>query len=99
MQDVENLLQLDEPDFTFGEDGDLIQFTPGQPLPATPTVTRGAQMHSDVGASARVRREHEEGQQGGDQVSLAMKFYFVLYCTYTCALKALSFYTSTHHSP
>lgn len=26
-------------------------------------------MHSDAGASARVRREHEEGRQAGDQVS------------------------------
>ncbi|KAF9698437.1 hypothetical protein EKO04_003770 [Ascochyta lentis] len=63
---VDDILQLDEPDFTFGEDGNLIVFTPRQPAPATPAVA-GAPMHSDAGASARVRREHEEGQQGGDQ--------------------------------
>ncbi|KAJ4358948.1 R8 protein [Ascochyta clinopodiicola] len=64
---VDDMLQLDEPDFTFGEDGNIIQFTPSQPAPATPAVA-GAPTHSDAGASARVRREHEEGQQGGDQV-------------------------------
>ena len=68
--DVENLLQLDEPDFIFGEDGDMIEFTPGQPAPATPAAVGGAPMHSDAGASARVRQEHGEGQQVGDQVSI-----------------------------
>lgn len=71
MMDVDNMLQLDEPDFTFGEDGDLIEFTPGQPAPATPANAGGMYMHSDAGASARVRQEHKEGQQGGDQVSLS----------------------------
>ncbi|KZM18792.1 R8 protein [Ascochyta rabiei] len=64
---VDDILQLDEPDFTFGEDGNIIQFTPSQPALATPAVA-GATMHSDAGASARVRWEHEEGQQAGDQV-------------------------------
>lgn len=65
---IDNLLQLDDPDFTFGEDGDLIEFTPSHPAPATPAVMRGAPMHSDAGASARVRLEHKEGQQAGAQV-------------------------------
>ncbi|KAF2629688.1 hypothetical protein BU25DRAFT_489699 [Macroventuria anomochaeta] len=68
MFDIDNLMQLDEPDFIFGEDGDIIELTPGQPAPATPAAAGGARMHSDAGASARVRQEHEEGQQGGDQV-------------------------------
>lgn len=73
MLDIDNLLQLDEPDFTFGEDGDIIELTPGQHAPATPAAAGGAPMYSDAGASARVRQEHEEGQQGGAQVSTAAK--------------------------
>lgn len=73
--DAEDLLQLDEPDFTFGEDGDLIDFTTGQHAPATPAAGEGVSMHSDAGASARVRREHEEGRHAGDQVSVAAISY------------------------
>lgn len=76
MLDVDNMLQLDEPDFTFGEDGDLIEFTPGQPAPATPATAGGMHIHSDTGASARVRQEHTEGQRGGDQVSLGSFIHF-----------------------
>ncbi|KAJ4320790.1 R8 protein [Neodidymelliopsis sp. IMI 364377] len=65
---IDNLLQLDEPDFTFGEDGDLIEFSLGKSAPMTPQIVEGAPMHSDAAASARVRKEHEDGQQGGDQV-------------------------------
>lgn len=72
--DLDHLLNLEEPDFVFGEDGDIIELTPVQRAPETPAAapaTGGAPMHSDAGASARVRQEHEEGQQGGAQVSLA----------------------------
>jgi meiotic recombination protein REC8 len=74
MLDIDNLLNLEEPDFVFGEDGDIIEFTPGQRAPETPAVavaTGGVQMLSDAGASARVRQEHQERQQGGAQVSFA----------------------------
>ncbi|ORY18856.1 Rec8 like protein-domain-containing protein [Clohesyomyces aquaticus] len=56
---------LDDPDFGFDADGNLIEFTPGQPVPGTPAVAGGATVTSDAGASARVRREHEEGQRAG----------------------------------
>ncbi|KAF3046067.1 hypothetical protein E8E12_010786 [Didymella heteroderae] len=70
MLDIDKLLNLAEPDFVFGEDGDIIEFTSGQRAPETPaaaTAAGVASMHSDAGASARVRQEHEEGQQGGAQ--------------------------------
>jgi len=72
--DLDHLLNLEEPDFVFGEDGDIIEFTPGQRAPETPaaaTATGGAPMHSDAGASARVRQEHEERQQDAARVSSA----------------------------
>ncbi len=72
MAEIDKLLQLDEPDFTFGEDGDIIELTPSKRaaiLPATPTAVVAPSMHSDVGISAKVRQEHEEGQQRGAQVS------------------------------
>ncbi|KAJ4381064.1 R8 protein [Didymella sp. IMI 355093] len=76
MLDIDNLLNLEELDFVFGEDGDIIEFTPGQRAPETPAVaaaTGGVQMLSDAGASVRVRQEHEEGQQAGAQVSHVLK--------------------------
>ena len=72
MQDIDNILQLDDPDFAFGEDGDIIELTPGSRAPvapATPVAVGRATMHSDAGASSQVRREHAEGQQRGEQVS------------------------------
>ncbi|KAH6618684.1 hypothetical protein C7974DRAFT_436078 [Boeremia exigua] len=70
MFDIDNLLRLDEPDFTFGEDGDIIEFAPGQrapAAPATPTAATAPSMHSYAGASAKVRQEHEEGLQRDKQ--------------------------------
>lgn len=59
---------LDEPDFTFGDDGNIIQLGDDGFIPRTPGVHGGSTMHSDAGASARVRREHEEGRQAGVQI-------------------------------
>jgi meiotic recombination protein REC8 len=72
--DLDHLLDLEEPEFVFGEDGDIIEFTPGQRAPETPAASPAggvALMHSDAGASARVRQEHGEGHQGGAQVSFS----------------------------
>lgn len=72
--DIDKLLNLEEPEFIFGEDGDIIEFSPGPHAPKTPvaaTATGGTPMLSDAGASARVRQEHEEGQLGGMLVSSA----------------------------
>ncbi|KAI8934714.1 hypothetical protein NX059_008403 [Plenodomus lindquistii] len=59
---------LDEPDFTFADDGHMIQLGDDDFVPRTPAVQGGSTMQSDAGASARVRREHEEGRQAGAQI-------------------------------
>jgi len=64
-------IQLEDPDFMIADDGEIIQLPPRQNMPSTPARTAGAKMSSDAGASARVRREHNDGQQVGDQVSFA----------------------------
>ncbi|KAH9864959.1 hypothetical protein IAQ61_008905 [Plenodomus lingam] len=56
---------LDEPDFTFGDDGNIIQLGDNDIVPRTPGISM---MQSDAGASARLRREHEEGRQTGLQI-------------------------------
>ncbi|KAG9205311.1 hypothetical protein G6514_008890 [Epicoccum nigrum] len=76
MQDIDNILQLDDPDFAFGEDGDIIELSPGSRAPvapATPVAAGRKTMHSDASASSQVRREHAEGQQRGDQVTNILK--------------------------
>ncbi|KAF1929380.1 uncharacterized protein M421DRAFT_100483 [Didymella exigua CBS 183.55] len=82
--DIDNLLNLEEPEFIFGEDGNIIEFTPAQHAPETPAAAvaaGGAPMQSDAGASARVRREHEEGQLGraealgGDRMNIDLPIY------------------------
>ncbi|KAF1942013.1 hypothetical protein EJ02DRAFT_512039 [Clathrospora elynae] len=60
-------VELGEPSFMFGDDGDIVIMTPRKPAAATPGGTGGTTMSGDAGASARVRREHEEGQQDGAQ--------------------------------
>ncbi|KAF2847713.1 hypothetical protein T440DRAFT_500908 [Plenodomus tracheiphilus IPT5] len=62
------LLNLDEPDFTFGDDGNIIQLGDDGDVPRTPGVHGGSTMPGDASASARVRREHEEGRQAGAQI-------------------------------
>jgi hypothetical protein len=57
-------MDFEEPDFMFSADGDLVQLTPAAIRSETPAIPGG------TGASARVRREHEEGLQGDAQVSL-----------------------------
>lgn len=72
MLDIDKLLQLNDPEFAFGEDGEIIEFTPGsraQAAPATPVNARAVPMHSDADASARVRQDHEEVRHRGEQVS------------------------------
>ncbi|KAI4910896.1 hypothetical protein J4E90_007153 [Alternaria incomplexa] len=60
-------IQLEDPDFMIADDGEIIQLPPRRKIPSTPARTAGAKMSSDAGASARVRKEHEDGQQVGDQ--------------------------------
>lgn len=74
-----DIIQLEEPDFMIADDGEIIQLPPRRKMPSTPARTAGAKMSSDAGASARVRKEHEEGQQAGDQVSFAA--FSTCFCT------------------
>lgn len=85
MLDIDHLLSFEEPDFVFGEDGDIIESTAGRRAPETPAAaptTEGAPMHSDTVVSAWVRQEHEEGQHGGAQV----RFAAISHRTYTASL-------------
>ncbi|KAF2130883.1 hypothetical protein P153DRAFT_206353 [Dothidotthia symphoricarpi CBS 119687] len=62
------MLDLADPDFTFDANGELVDFPPRSVMSGTPAMSGGAAMLSDAGASARVRREHEDGQQFGVQI-------------------------------
>ncbi|CAO2651005.1 Nn.00g093020.m01.CDS01 [Neocucurbitaria sp. VM-36] len=75
-----DMLEVLEPDFTFGDDGDIIDLTAENARARTPGVSGGVTIHSDAGASERVRREHEEGrnvdaQLPGDQMDLDFPIY------------------------
>jgi meiotic recombination protein REC8 len=67
---ADNGLDLGEPDFTFDENGEFVEALAVQNAVETPAARSGAAMHSDAGASAKVRKEHEDGRMGGTQVSL-----------------------------
>lgn len=78
MVDIDDLLNLEEPEFMFGDDGDIIEFTPRQSAleaPAAVAAIEKSLMLSDAVASARVREGHEEGQQDGIQVSFRGTFH------------------------
>jgi len=77
-------IQLEDPDFMIADDGEIIQLPPRRKMPSTPARTAGAKMSSDAGASARVRKEHEDGQQAGDQVSFAT--FLTSFCTAISAI-------------
>ncbi|PSN63799.1 hypothetical protein BS50DRAFT_647578 [Corynespora cassiicola Philippines] len=57
--------QLEDPDFDFDADGNLV---PRDVEPATPAPTGRATIRIDAGASARVRQEHEEAQLAGAEL-------------------------------
>jgi hypothetical protein len=73
-------LELEDPDFMIGDSGEIIPFTPRRKVPRTPARTAGATMSGDAGASTRVRKEHEEGQQAGSQVSFAAFSHVFSHC-------------------
>ncbi|KAF2636443.1 hypothetical protein P280DRAFT_552939 [Massarina eburnea CBS 473.64] len=58
---------IDDPGFTFDDDGNLVDLTDMNAIFRTPGDPGGAVMPSDAGASARVRQEHEEGLRAGEQ--------------------------------
>lgn len=76
-----------DPGFTFDDDGNFID----GPSPKVPAgiPAGGAGMLSDAGASARVRREHEEGRMGGPQVSFTTAFPAVCHPPLTAPSRVL----------
>jgi len=80
---------LGEPDFGFDENGELIEGPQVVPhVAGTPVARSAAGMHSDAGASAKVRKEHEEGRMGGTQVSFTAVFaLFVTLPSLPCLLR------------
>jgi hypothetical protein len=89
------MTDLLEPDFAFGDDGEIIDVPPRNALFRTPGVPGGTAMPSDAGASARVRREHEEGQRAGAQVS----FTALSHCFSVLDLASMSCVLPLHISP
>ncbi|KAH7392678.1 Rec8 like protein-domain-containing protein [Pyrenochaeta sp. MPI-SDFR-AT-0127] len=67
IMDAGDMLEVIEPGFTFDDDGDIIDLSPGNELPKTPGMHGRMTMPYDADASARVRREHEEGKRAGAQ--------------------------------
>jgi hypothetical protein len=63
----------------FDENGEIVEAPAVHDVAGTPAARSGAAMHSDAGASAsaKVRRDHEEGRMGGAQVSFTASFYSV----------------------
>ncbi|KAF2830191.1 hypothetical protein CC86DRAFT_464616 [Ophiobolus disseminans] len=64
----DNGFQLDEPEFTFDDNGEWVENAPRSGAVETPAARSAGPMQSDAGASAKVRREHEEGREGGIQL-------------------------------
>ncbi|KAL6710837.1 R8 protein [Coniothyrium glycines] len=67
---AEDSIEMPEPNFTFGDDGEIIDLPVRNLIARTPGPHPGSAMQSDAGASERVRREHEEGQQAGVQIPI-----------------------------
>lgn len=89
-----DMLEVLEPDFTFGEDGDIIDLTASNAVVRTPGAPGRNTMHSDAGASERVRREHEEGRRTDAQVSFTAVFHVFLYRDFTSSFHAIARFTS-----
>ena len=60
---------LPDAGFGFDAEGNLLEFTPIQRISSTPAVGEGLALGSDAGASAKVRKEHEEGLKASANVS------------------------------
>ncbi|EDU48244.1 conserved hypothetical protein [Pyrenophora tritici-repentis Pt-1C-BFP] len=79
--DEDNMVEIEDPDFMFGDDGNIIHLSPGRRSAArTPVRAVGAEVSGDAEMSARVRREHGEGRQAvgqfpGDQEDIEFPVY------------------------
>lgn len=96
--DVE--FQFDEPEFTFDEDGQLVE---GPSVRAVARTSVGVGVPSGAARSARGHEVHVEGEAGEVQVSLSSSFrpslhwnFNVVSCAPLCLPRSLRCYTSTH---
>jgi hypothetical protein len=83
MQGAVDMVEIEDPDFTFNDDGEIIDMPRGSVAILTPAGPAGIAMSGDAGASARVRREHEEGRQAGAQVSFTAFSHVILRCDFS----------------
>ncbi|KNG44952.1 ubiquitin c-terminal hydrolase [Stemphylium lycopersici] len=61
-------IEIEDVDFMFGDDGEIIELSPRPATLKTPATPAGAPMSGDAGASMRVRAEHEEGRRAGHRL-------------------------------
>ncbi|KAJ4297811.1 R8 protein [Kalmusia sp. IMI 367209] len=70
---------IDDPGFTFDENGEFVDLTEAKVNPRTPVGPGGITMPSDAKASARVRQEHEDGlrviNKFGDRMDLDLPVF------------------------
>jgi hypothetical protein len=89
-----DMVEIEDPDFMFGENGEIIDVPQGSAAARTPAAPAGAAMSGDARASARVRREHEEGRQAGIQVNFTASSH--VFCTAVSAPCLASIYQYSH---
>jgi meiotic recombination protein REC8 len=77
-----DMIEIEDPDFMFGDNGELIDIPRGSAAAETPAGPAGVAMSGDAAASVRVRREHEEGRQAGFQVSFTRFSHVFLHCPF-----------------
>ncbi|KAG9185180.1 hypothetical protein G6011_07724 [Alternaria panax] len=75
-----NTIEIEDPDFMFADDGEIVQLSPRRSVARTPARTSGATMFADAGASAQVWKGHDDGQRSGnqfpgDQIDMNFPFY------------------------
>jgi meiotic recombination protein REC8 len=82
MLGVGDTIEIEDPDFMFGDDGEIIQLSPGTVSLRTPATPARATMLSNVGQSDRVRRYLEQEHHNHDQVSFALFSLICAQCIY-----------------
>ncbi|KAH8627852.1 hypothetical protein IG631_17620 [Alternaria alternata] len=67
VMDSRNTIEIEDPDFMFADDGEIIQFSPRRSLDRTTARTPDATMSSDARTSAWAPKEHTKGHRAGNQ--------------------------------
>ena len=75
IMDSRNTIEIEDPDFMFADDGEIIQFSPRRSVDRTTARTPGATMSSDARTSAWAPKEHMKGHRAGNQVSFTALFH------------------------